>query len=85
VRTTNGRRRDEGPVPLEEAAARCGQGGFVWLGLLEPAEEELAQVRDTFGLHELAVEDGQSFHIRFGHRPTVTAWCRTRRRAGRGR
>ena len=23
---------------------------------LEPADEELAQVRDTFGLHELAVE-----------------------------
>ncbi len=60
----DGRRRDEGPVPLEEAAARCGQGGFVWLGLFEPAEEELAQVRDTFGLHELAVEDAQNFHMR---------------------
>ena len=24
----DGRRRDEGPVPLQEAAARCGQGGF---------------------------------------------------------
>jgi len=60
----DGRRRDEGPVPLEDAAARCGQGGFVWLGLFEPAEEELAQVRDTFGLHELAVEDAQSFHMR---------------------
>jgi magnesium transporter len=51
-------------VPLEEAAARCGQGGFVWLGLFEPAMEELAQVRDTFGLHELAVEDAQTFHMR---------------------
>jgi magnesium transporter len=60
----DGRRRDEGAVPLEEAAARCGQGGFVWLGLLEPGEEELAQVRDTFGLHELAVEDAQNFHMR---------------------
>src|SRR6266487_552285 len=37
----DGRRRDEGAVPLEEAAARCGQGGFVWLGLFEPGEEEL--------------------------------------------
>lgn len=44
-------------MPLNEAAARCGQGGFVWLGLLEPGEDELAQVRDTFGPHELAVED----------------------------
>ena len=60
----DGRRRDEGAVPLEEAAARCGQGGFVWLGLFEPGEEELAQVRETFGLHELAVEDAQNFHMR---------------------
>src|SRR3981081_2128867 len=60
----DGRRRDEGAVSLPEAAARCGQGGFVWLGLFEPGEEELAQVRDTFGLHELAVEDAQSFHMR---------------------
>src|ERR1700746_901499 len=60
----DGRRRDAGAMPLEEAAARCGQGGFVWLGLFEPAEEELAQVRDTFGLHELAVEDAQNFHMR---------------------
>jgi magnesium transporter len=60
----DGRRRDEGAVPLQEAAVRCGQGGFVWLGLFEPAEAELAQVRDTFGLHELAVEDAQNFHMR---------------------
>jgi Mg2+ and Co2+ transporter CorA len=60
----DGRRRDEGAVPLEEAAARCGQGGFVWLGLFEPSGEELAQVRDALGLHELAVEDAQNFHMR---------------------
>src|SRR6516225_7654399 len=60
----NGRRHGAGPVSLEEAAARCGQGGFVWLGLFEPGAEELAQVRDTFGLHELAVEDAQTFHMR---------------------
>src|SRR5260370_31002558 len=60
----DGRRRDEGAVPLQEAATRCGQGGFVWLGLFEPGEEELAQVRDPCGLHELAVEDAQNFHMR---------------------
>src|SRR5499425_2374013 len=60
----DGRRRDQRAVPLEEAAARCGQGGFVWLGLFEPSDEELAQVRETFGLHELAVEDAQNFHMR---------------------
>jgi magnesium transporter len=60
----DGRRRDEGPVSLDEAAARCKEGGFVWLGLFEPGEEELAQVRDTFGLHELAIEDAQNMHVR---------------------
>ena len=60
----DGRRRDEGPVPLDEAAARCAQGGFVWLGLFEPGEQELAQVRDTFGLHELAIEDALNTHMR---------------------
>jgi magnesium transporter len=60
----DGRRHGEGPVPLEEAAARCRLGGFVWLGLFEPEVEELAQVRDSFGLHELAVEDAQTFHLR---------------------
>jgi magnesium transporter len=60
----NGRRQGPGAVPLEEAAARCAQGGFVWLGLFEPGAEELSQVRDSFGLHELAVEDAQTFHLR---------------------
>jgi len=60
----DGRRQEEGPVALEEAAARCDRGGFVWLGLFEPEVAELAQVRDAFGLHELAVEDAQSFHMR---------------------
>src|SRR5207244_6997101 len=60
----DGHRTDEGAVPPEEAAARRSEGGFVWLGLFEPGEEELTQVRDTFGLHELAVEDAQTFHMR---------------------
>jgi magnesium transporter len=60
----DGRRRDEGPVSLQEAAARCTMGGFVWLGLFEPSADELAEVRDTFGLHELAVEDALNIHIR---------------------
>src|SRR5689334_2537585 len=60
----DGRRSDEGAMSLPEAAARCGQAGFVWLGLFEPDEAELAQVRDSFGLHELAVEDAQNMHMR---------------------
>ena len=60
----DGKRSDEDVVPLQEAAARCTEGGFVWLGLFEPDEAELAQVRDSFGLHELAVEDAQNLHMR---------------------
>ena len=60
----DGKRSDESVVPLQEAASRCREGGFVWLGLFEPDEAELAQVRDSFGLHELAVEDAQNLHMR---------------------
>ena len=60
----DGRRQHEGAIPLEDAAARCGEGGFVWLGMFEPEPDELAQVRQSFGLHELAVEDAQTFHLR---------------------
>jgi magnesium transporter len=60
----DGLRSDHGPVSLEEAAARRDDGGFVWLGLFEPGEAEMAQVRQLFGLHELAVEDALSSHQR---------------------
>ncbi len=60
----NGCRQGTGAVAVEEAAARHGEGGFVWLGMFEPSPEELARVRDCFGLHELAVEDAQTFHMR---------------------
>jgi magnesium transporter len=60
----DGHRHGEGAVPLDEAAARRSEGGFVWLGLFEPGEEELAQVREAFGLHELAVEDAHNIHLR---------------------
>jgi magnesium transporter len=60
----DGVRQDEGAIELEEAAARCGQGGFVWLGMVEPQPEELDRVRESFGLHELAVEDAKTYHLR---------------------
>jgi magnesium transporter len=60
----DGRRTDEDVVSVEEAAARSKEGGFVWLGLFEPDDKELAQVRETFGLHELAIEDAQNVHSR---------------------
>lgn len=61
----DGRRQHAGLMSTEEAAAICrAEPGFVWLGMVEPSPEELAAVQDTFGLHELAVEDAQSFHLR---------------------
>jgi len=60
----DGLRRDDGPMSLEEAAARRDDGGFVWLGLFEPGEAEMDQVRVLFGLHELAVEDALNSHQR---------------------
>jgi magnesium transporter len=62
----HGQRQREAPMSLEEAAAICAseEEGFVWLGLFEPAPDELAGVQNCFGLHELAVEDAQSFHLR---------------------
>ena len=60
----DGRRTDERGMPLEEVASRRTEGGFVWLGLYEPDKAELDHVREVFGLHELAVEDALSEHMR---------------------
>jgi len=60
----DGRRQQDGPASVEEAAAWSRDGGFVWLGLFEPSTAEFAQVKRAFGLHELAVEDAQSEHLR---------------------
>jgi magnesium transporter len=71
----DGHRRDDGPVSLEEAAARRDEGGFVWLGLFEPSEAEMDQVRRLFGLHELAVEDALNSH----QRPKIEIYDRDQR------
>ena len=63
----DGRRQHEGPMELDRAAGICSAGegsGFVWLGIVEPEPEELELVQERFGLHDLAVEDAQSFHLR---------------------
>jgi magnesium transporter len=60
-----GRRQHATKIEPAHAAeiARC-EPGFIWLGMVEPSPEELHGVQDEFGLHELAVEDAQSFHLR---------------------
>ena len=37
---------------------------FVWVALKDPEPDELAVMKDEFGLHELAIEDAQNGHQR---------------------
>src|SRR5215211_4745236 len=62
----DGKRLDEGPLPLEEAANRAGDStdDFVWIGTHEPEQGDLEQLKELFGLHELAVEDAERMHQR---------------------
>jgi magnesium transporter len=61
----DGVRQHEGPLEVEQAArAARGEGDFVWLGLVEPSDEEMGSVAAAFGLHELAVEDAKHAHQR---------------------
>lgn len=58
--------RDSHPRGFDAAlrAVHAGRDRFVWLGLYEPSEDDLAAVAATFGLHPLAVEDAARSHER---------------------
>ncbi|MFF9674167.1 magnesium/cobalt transporter CorA [Streptomyces eurythermus] len=57
--------RSEGPSDLSDALAGArAAGGFVWIGLHEPSEQEFDLVTQEFGLHPLAVEDALKAHQR---------------------
>jgi magnesium transporter len=59
----NGRRGV--PCSLEGTHQACRkQGGFAWVGLFEPTEEEFRSVTGEFDLHSLAVEDAIKAHQR---------------------
>jgi magnesium transporter len=54
----NGQRLPGEFTPDEALRVACSQeNAFVWLGLHEPSEDEMAAIARTYGLHELAVED----------------------------
>jgi magnesium transporter len=58
-------RRRPGDLPIVDAyEASSREDAFVWIGLLEPTEEEFDSVRREFSLHELAVEDAITAHQR---------------------
>ncbi len=53
------------PCPLDELRKNCRErGGFAWIGLYEPTEEEFDSVAGEFGLHDLAVKEGLKVHQR---------------------
>jgi magnesium transporter len=58
--------RAPGVLELSEAfeAAKVNDKRFVWIGLHEPTEAELADVAAEFELHPLAVEDALKAHQR---------------------
>jgi magnesium transporter len=47
---------------LSEGGLELEPGEFVWIGLLEPREDELRTLQRRFKLHPLAVEDALSAH-----------------------
>ena len=54
----DGKRLDVGTSVAEaKQAIDEDEDAFAWVGLFEPKEEEFAEVRSAFRLHELAVED----------------------------
>ncbi|MBT2472163.1 magnesium/cobalt transporter CorA [Streptomyces sp. ISL-66] len=61
----NGERQD-GCADVGEALHRVRKTGdaFVWIGLHEPPQAELAGLAELFGLHPLAVEDAVHAHQR---------------------
>jgi magnesium transporter len=57
-----------GDVDLSEPrCAEVGDDEFVWIGVTDPAEEELRLLQERFQLHPLAVEDA----IKAGQQPKV--------------
>ncbi len=60
----DGARQNKDPLAIDEAAERCREDGFVWLGLHDPEPQELTEVAERFDLPALAVEDAMQAHQR---------------------
>jgi magnesium transporter len=61
----DGARQREEPMSIADAAdCAANRGGFIWLGLVDPTEDEIASVQSNFPLHELAIEDASAPHQR---------------------
>ncbi|WP_432094123.1 magnesium and cobalt transport protein CorA [Streptomyces sp. bgisy100] len=60
----DGNRVREQLTPGEAMRRVRSEGGFAWIGLHEPTEQEFAGIAQEFGLHPLAVEDAIHAHQR---------------------
>jgi magnesium transporter len=62
----NGARQQAAPMSIAEAAerARARDGGFVWLGIVDPRADEMEAIQEHFPVHELAIEDASAEHQR---------------------
>ncbi|WP_331271959.1 magnesium and cobalt transport protein CorA [Motilibacter aurantiacus] len=59
-----GRRRGE-RIPLVDAGqAARGTDGFLWIGMQQPSEQDIAEAAAEFGLPALAVDDAVNAHQR---------------------
>lgn len=76
------RYRDGKPIgpTLDLATAKCPERGeFDWVGLYEPTAEEMADIKERYGLHPLAIEDAVSAPQQpkvepYGNQLFVIAW-----------
>jgi len=57
-------RRQPHVSPDDALSVAVDRGGFVWLGLYEPTQDELDVIADRYELHPLAVEDAVEAHQR---------------------
>ena len=57
-------RRQEQVSPEDALRVAEERGGYVWLGLYAPTEEELGAIAERYDLHPLAVEDAVYAHQR---------------------
>jgi magnesium transporter len=57
--------REAHPVTLDQTYEELrAHGGFAWIGMYRPTEDELRSVAGEFGLHPLSVEDALKGHQR---------------------
>src|SRR3954452_17974725 len=58
-------KRQEGRLPYQGALQAAEEsGGFVWIGLYEPSDQQVNALAQEFDLHSLAVEDAVLAHQR---------------------